>query len=174
MQTSANARSDFFVMSALQASKSTVRVLALSALLFGTLTAACAQSDETKLTVSATVLKYASLKVLAQPGSVVVTAADITRGYVDVPAPASVQVQTNTQNGYLLMFDNQGEFMRQILVKGLANDVQIGVAGGGVAQNTAGQGMRRAQLDLGFRFVLASSAQEGIYPWPMRMSVTPL
>jgi hypothetical protein len=74
----------------------------------------------------------------------------------------------------LLTFDNQGEFISQILVKGLANDVQMGGAGGGVAQNTVGQGMRRAQLNLGFRFVLAPSVQGGVYPWPVRMSVTPL
>lgn len=127
-----------------------------------------------KLQVSVTVLKHASLKVLAQPSSVIVTAADIAKGYVDVAAPASIQVRSNTQEGYLLMFESQGDFMRQTVVKGLANDVQISTAGGGVAQNTAGKGMRQAQLELGFRFVLAESAQQGVYPWPMRLSVTPL
>ena len=175
MQASANAMSNLGAISVTRACQSTVKILALAALLFVTgLTGVCAQSDQIKLVVSASISKHASLKVLTQPAAVVVTAADITRGYVDVPAPASVQVQTNTQNGYLLTFDNQGEFMRSILVKGLANDVQIGLAGGGVAHNTAGQGMRRAQLDLGFRFILASSAQEGVYPWPVRLSVTPL
>ena len=138
------------------------------------LKASFAEGRELKFAVSATVNKHASLKVLIQPSSVVVTAADIAKGYVDVPAAASVQVHSNTQDGYLLMFESQGEFMRQTVVKGLANDVQISAAGGGVAQNTAGRGMRQAQLHLGFRFVLAKSAQKGVYPWPMHLSVTPL
>ena len=127
-----------------------------------------------KFAVSATVQKHTSLKELTQPLSVVVTAADIAKGYVDVPTPASVQVRSNTQDGYLLVFESQGEFMRQTVVKGLANDVQFSAAGGGVAQNTAGKGMRQPQIDLGFRFVLAESARQGVYPWPMRLSVSPL
>jgi len=135
---------------------------------------AIAGSNEAKLQVSATILKYASLQVLAQPASVAVTADDIARGYVDVPMPAQVAVQSNTQGGYMLMFDSQGEFLRQTLVKGLDTDVQLGASGGGVAQRAAGRGMSKAVLALGFRFVLSESAREGVYAWPMRMSVTPL
>ena len=161
--------------SALRACKCAVTLICLSVCLWAvSMKAALAQSGEMKLAVSATVLKHASLKVLSQPSSVVVTSADIAKGYVDVKTPSSLQVRCNTQDGYLLIFESQGEFMRQTLVKGLANDAQIGAAGGGVAQNTAGNGMRQAQLDLGFRFVLADSTQPGIYPWPMRLSVTPL
>lgn len=47
-------------------------------------------SEQAKMTVSATVLKHASLRVLAQPSSVVVTAEDVARGYVDVSAPTQV------------------------------------------------------------------------------------
>ena len=135
---------------------------------------AMAGSNEAKLQVSATVLKHASLQVLAQPASVVVTADDIARGYVDVPMPAQVAVQSNTQGGYMLMFDSQGEFLRQTLVKGLDTEVQLGASGGGVAQRAAGRGMSKTVLALGFRFVLSESARQGVYAWPMRMSVTPL
>src|SRR5665647_595595 len=84
--------------------------------------AAAAGSNEAKLMVSATILKHASLQILAQPASVVVTAADIARGYVDAPSPAQVAVKSNTQGGYMLMFESQGEFFRQTLVKGLGAD----------------------------------------------------
>ena len=160
---------------ALRACKTALVLMSLAGLLWSaSLKAALAEVSEMKLTISATVQKHASLKVLAQPSSLVVTAADIARGYVDVPVPASVQVRSNTQDGYLLMFESLGEYIRQTVVKGLSNDVQINAAGGGVAQNTAGRGMRQAQLELGFRFVLSESVQQGIYPWPMRLSVTPL
>lgn len=82
-------------------------------------------SDEAKLTVSAIVLKRASLQVLSQPASVVVTAADIARGYVEVPSPLQLKVQSNSQGGYMLIFDSQGAFMHQTLVRGLGNDVQL-------------------------------------------------
>ncbi|MCJ7800297.1 MAG: hypothetical protein MUP33_11180 [Polaromonas sp.] len=131
-------------------------------------------SGEAKLMVSATVSKHASLQVLAQPASVVITAADMARGYVDVLSPAQVTVQSNTQDGYLLMFDNQGDFLRHALVKGLDRDVQVGAGGGGVAQRSSGGGMRKNLLNLGFRFVLSDSARQGVYAWPIRLSVTPL
>ena len=93
---------------------------------------AAVASDQAKLTVSATVLKHASLKVLAQPTSVVVTAADIARGYVDVAAPAQIAIKSNSPLGYMLEFANQGDFMRRILVRGLATEVQLSPAGGAV------------------------------------------
>jgi hypothetical protein len=130
--------------------------------------------SETKLTVTATVLKRASLKTLAQPSSVTITAADIARGYVDVPAAAQVAIQNNSLGGYLLEFAAQGDFMRQIMVKGLANDVQLSPAGGAVMQPSSGSGVTRTTLALGFRFMLSESTQQGTYPWPMRLSVTPL
>lgn len=133
-----------------------------------------AAAAENNLTVTATVLKHASMQVVSQPSSVVVTAADLARGYVDVAASSQIVVRSNTQSGYMLMFANQGDFVRQTLVKGLANDVQLGAAGGGVAQPVSGRGMTKTALDLGYRFVLSESAQQGVYAWPMRLSVTPL
>ena len=175
MLTTRNQLMDLQMGSALRAYKSAVVLIGLLVFLWtASLKAALAEAGEMKITISATVLKHASLKVLAQPYSVVVTAVDIAKGYIDVPASSSVQVRSNTQEGYLLMFESHGEFIRQTVVKGLANDAQISPSGGGVAQNTAGKGMRQAQFDLGFRFVLAESAQQGVYPWPMRLSVTPL
>lgn len=133
-----------------------------------------AAASENSLTVKATILKHASMQVMSQPGSVVVTAADIARGYVDVAASSQILVKSNTQSGYMLMFTSQGDFVRQTLVKGLANDVQLGAAGGGVAQPVSGRGMTKTALDLAYRFVLSESARQGVYAWPMRLSVTPL
>lgn len=134
-----------------------------------------AASGEVKLTVTATILKYASLKVLAQPATLVVTAADVARGYVDVPAASQVAIQSNTAAGYLLDFRNHGgEFMRQILVRGLNGDVQLSPAGGLVRQDSAAVGVTNTTLALGYRFVLSGAAQAGTYSWPMQLSVTPL
>jgi hypothetical protein len=131
-------------------------------------------AGETKLMVTATVTKHASLQVLAQPSSVVVTAADLARGYVDVPGTSQVAIQSNTVGGYMLEFASQGDFMRQILVKGLGGVVQLSPEGGLVTQNAASTGVTKTTLALGFRFLLSESAQAGTYAWPMRLSVIPL
>lgn len=130
--------------------------------------------DEAKLTVTATILKRAAIKTLTQPNFVTITAADISRGYVDIPAAAQVAIQNNSLAGYLLEFAAQGDFMRQILVTGLANDVQLSPAGGAVMQPSQGTGTTKTTFVLGFRFMLSQSAREGIYSWPMRLSVTAL
>jgi hypothetical protein len=143
-------------------------------ILGGSGVAAAAGSAEAKLTVTATVLKRASLKTLTQPTSVTVTTADIARGYVDVPIPAQVAIQSNSANGYLLDFASQADFARQIVVRGLTNEVQLSPAGGAVMQPGSSSGVTRTTLALGFRFVLSESAQQGTYSWPMRLSVTPL
>ena len=142
--------------------------------LMGMPMAATAISSEARLVVSVTVAQHASLQVLAQPAMVLITATDVARGYVDVSSPARLVVQSNTQDGYILMFDNQAEFLRQILVKGLDSDVQLSVYGGGVAQRAPGHGMRKTLLVIMFRFVLSDAARQGAYAWPIRLSVTPL
>jgi hypothetical protein len=149
--------------------------LALAALLsLGLGAPVQAQTSGTEVRVSATVRKHASLQVLAQPGAVQITQADIARGYVDVPAPVQVAVKSNTQEGYLLVFDNHGDFFHQARVRGLAGDVQVGAAGGQVAQRVVGAGMSRTTLALSFRFELSESAREGVYAWPMQLSAMPL
>ena len=135
---------------------------------------AAADSSGAKLLVSATVIKHASLQVLVQPKSVLVTAADIARGYVDVMSPAQVAVQSNTPSGYLLIFESQGEFLRQTLIKGLGAEVQLGASGGGVTHRPSGRGMSKTVHDLEFRFLLSNSAQQGLYAWPLSLSVMPL
>lgn len=136
--------------------------------------AAVAGSNEAKLLVTATILKHASLQLQAQPTSVLVTAADIARGYVDVPSPAKVVVKSNTEGGYLLVFESHGEFLHQTVVKGLGADVQLGPSGGGVMQRTTGRGMSQTLLHIRYRFVLSESARQGVYAWPVRLSVTPI
>lgn len=136
--------------------------------------ASAAASGSQNVLITAKILKRASLTVVTQPTAVVVTAADVARGYVDVPAPAQVAIQSNSLAGYSLEFASQGGFMRQILVKGLANEVQLSPEGGAVMQSSSGIGVTKTTLALSFRFVLAESTQQGTYPWPMRLSVTPL
>jgi hypothetical protein len=146
-------------------------VLLLSAI--GSL-AAAAGSSEIKMTVSATILKRATLQVVEQPSSVVVTAADVARGYVDVLQTAQLAVKSNSSAGYMLVFSSHSEFVRQTRVRGLGNEVQLGASGGVVPQTGASQGITHASHALGFRFELTESARQGTYPWPVQVSVVPM
>lgn len=146
--------------------------LALAVGLLGAPTAALADAQQFQLTVSATVLKRASLKVVAQPSAVVITEADLERGYVEVASPAQLAIRNNSAEGYLLVFASDGDFLRQARVRGLGAEVQIG-AGGGVVRQPGGSTGTRV-LDLGFRFELSPTARAGVYAWPMQISVVPL
>lgn len=154
--------------------KDATRSAVLAAALLGPLACpAVAVADSIGVTASATILKHASLQVLAQPSSVVVTPLDVARGYVVVPAPARVMVKNNTPS-YRLVFSGQGDFVRQVRVSGLGADVQMGAGGGGLTRSTPGRGMNNTELDMGFRFELAAGTRQGVYPWPIQMSVVPL
>ncbi|MCM2312445.1 MAG: hypothetical protein NDI84_13680, partial [Steroidobacteraceae bacterium] len=126
---------------------------------------------QSRLLVTATVLKHASLKVLAQPAAVVITAEDIARGHVDVPAPALLAVKSNS-GGYMLGFASEGDFMRRIIVAGTGSELELSPAGGLVTRTQPRGGT--SSLVLTFRFVLSDTAQAGTYPWPLRLSVAPL
>jgi hypothetical protein len=90
-----------------------------------------------------------------------------------VAAPAQLAIKSNSPRGYLLEFANEGDFMREIHVSGLASELQLSPAGGAVMQPAAASGITRATLGLGFRFLLAASVHPGTYAWPVHLSVTP-
>ena len=136
------------------------------------LAAVPAAGAQVKVGVTATVLKRATMQVLAQPAALLVTASDIARGYVDMPAATQVAIRSNSPDGYLMEFSSETDFIRRVQVDGLDTTVQLEPTGGVVAQRGTGS-IVRTTLQLGYRFVLADGAREGRYPWPMRMSIGP-
>lgn len=150
------------------------RQMLVTAFCLVSLSLAAADPGISKLTVTATVRKHASMKMVMQPTSVLVTADDVARGFLDVPASVQLVVRSNSPGGYLLDFGSNDNFLHQIRVTGLDRDVQLGSAGGAVAQPALGPGMKSAVLTLGFRFVLTKTAQQGIYAWPLALTVASL
>lgn len=146
-------------------------LLAAAALIATGVDAAAASQP---LNVTANVLKRASLSVLAQPVAVVITTADVRRGYVDAPDSVHLSIRNNSAEGYLLDFASEGDFIRRIQVTGLGNEVQMGPAGGLVPQSGATSRPVNAMVSLTFRFILSDAAKPGTYPWPMRLSASPM
>jgi len=133
--------------------------------------AGSAPTNSTKITVTATVLARASIRILHQAPELVVTNADISRGYVEVSAASRIEVRNNSQTGYLLAFEGLAAPFREVYVQGLGNEVQISSGIGWVHQQyTKGT----VTTELSYRFVLAENAEPGTYAWPLAISAQPL
>lgn len=123
-----------------------------------------------KVTITATVRDHTSMQILAQARELVVTDADITRGYVEVPAATRINVKSNNPAGYLLSFESVSgplslfESM-QVIVGG--REVQIPPSGGWIPQPYVRGGVTQ---DVTYRFALSKHAQPGTYSWPLTVS----
>ena len=128
-------------------------------------------SSSTKITVTATVQARAIMKVLRRPAELVVTNADVLRGYVEAPVATRFEVKNNSPAGYLLTFDGLSAPVKEVHVHGLGRDVQIGQGVGLVPQPYA---RGTFMIEISYRFVLSENAQPGTYSWPVSISVSPM
>jgi hypothetical protein len=131
--------------------------------------AASAGFGSSTMRVTANVLPYLRLQVLKQTPVLSVTADDVARGYIDVPAATDLMAHTNDRNGFSLSFDARSTVFRKAQVTGLVNGLEIGPEGGWVHQPFAGNQML---LRLSYRFFLAPEVAPGSYPWPLQISST--
>ena len=129
-------------------------------------------SADVSISVTASVRPLATLKVLNQPGEVVITYADITRGYVDVAAPSRLQIRNNSPAGYLMVFEYSERAFSEVRVTGLGTDVVFRSGASWVARPYAGKGP--SIVELRYRFLLSKNVEPGTYAWPVKTSVEPL
>jgi hypothetical protein len=142
-------------------------VAPLAALLFLACGSAAAQSSQ--MQVNARVAHYFRLNVLSQPRTIEVTAQDVARGYVDVPAPMELALESNSPNGYSLMFQRDGGEFAGAQVSGLGQSVQVaGHAAIGWRPNA-----RRETMQFEVRLQLAPQQAPGSYRWPLQISISP-
>lgn len=127
-------------------------------------------STSAKVSISATVLARASLNVLRQPAELVVTEADIQRGFLDVDASSLVEIKNNSRAGVYMTFETQGLSFKETVVRGFGREVSLGPNGGIIAQQLTG----KAVVALSYRFMLDESSQAGTYAWPLSISVSPV
>lgn len=122
--------------------------------------------------VSARVIAGARMQIDNQPTQLKITAADVAKAYVAVPATARLSVTSNSRSGYRIDFHSQGDFFESVEVAGFGNIVHLGADGGSIVQ----RGPLPPQLshELGFRFALRPGTLPGLYPWPLRLSVQAL
>jgi hypothetical protein len=127
--------------------------------------------SSSRVTVTATVLSHATLKIIHQTPALVVTNADIMRGYVEVRAASRIVVKSNSMAGYLLVFKGLGMPFKEVYVQGLENEVQISSENGLITRPYT-QG--KIMMELSYRFILSEDARPGTYAWPLLISAQPL
>lgn len=127
-------------------------------------------SSISKVMVGATIPARANLKILHQDTELVITQADIIRGYVEVRGGSRFEVKNNSAAGYLLSFDNLDGPFKEIQIQGLGTEAQLSPRGGFVPQPYA-RGTVVKELD--YRFMLAENAQPGTYSWPLHITARP-
>ncbi|MDE2606907.1 MAG: hypothetical protein KGL68_13390 [Burkholderiales bacterium] len=143
----------------------------LAAVLFGC-GSAHAENAQALLHVSAVVARHADVSI-AQPASITVTAADVARGYLDLPVPVRVVVRGNMAEGYCLLFERSGNEVGEVQVLGLGRPLVVGADEAMSERPAPGRGFWREQLSLQFRIALAPQAVPGEHAWPVRISLMP-
>lgn len=128
-------------------------------------------SASAKVLVSASVMPSTSLRIIRQPHELVVTDADISRGYVEVRASSLIEVKSNTANGYLIAFKGISGTFKEVFVQGLGREFQISSGSGWIPRPyTKGA----VATELSYRFIFSENTQPGTYAWPLSISVQPL
>lgn len=149
-------------------------VAAAAAFCFGVLAPlGAAHALEGTLLVSAVVARHTSIRI-APPAAISISEEDLARGYVEIAAPVEVTVRSNVPQGYALVFERQGEQVRQARVQGPDGALLVGSTGVVATRPAAGPGMWSDRLQLRFRFELAPQARAGQHPWPLSISLMSL
>ena len=128
-------------------------------------------STSAKINVSARVLERTSMRILNQAQEVVITNADILRGYVEIPAASRIHVKSNNVQGCFPAFEvlsalNNVFNSFNVVVGG--REVQLSKSGGWIHQPFVRGGIT---INLNYRFALSKDAQPGTYNWPLMVSV---
>jgi hypothetical protein len=116
--------------------------------------------------------RLTSLKVVFQTQALVITQADIRRGYVEIQSAEHIEIQNNNLSGYLLVFEGLNGLFKEVVVKGLGDEVSITSDGGWVAQPYNGRDP--VMINLSYKFILSEKAQPGTYSWPLVVYASPI
>jgi hypothetical protein len=130
---------------------------------------AAAGSFSTVIRVNAVVLARTQLKPLRQPSMLVITEADIQRGYVSVSGASLFEIWSNDPAGCVLTFESSDFPFREAAVSVMGREIIIYPTGGMIFMPVRG----RQQIALDYRFILTTEAQPGTYAWPLSVSVNP-
>src|SRR4030042_5148665 len=120
-------------------------------------------SSETK--IAEEIQTHTALKVVHQTSELVITQADIIRGYIDIPAGANIEIQNNNLGGYMIFFKGIYTPFKEVLVKGLGGEVKINSNSGWITQPYNGRDP--VMVELSYRFIFSENAKPAKKAWPL-------
>lgn len=129
-------------------------------------------TKSSRTAITEEVQRLTSLKVVFQTQELVITQADILRGYVEIRSAEHIEIQNNNLSGYLLVFEGLNGLFKEVIVKGLGDEVSITPDGGWVAQPYNGRDP--LMIELSYKFILSEKAQPGTYTWPLIVYASPI
>jgi len=124
-----------------------------------------------EIAVSVTVMARTLIDAESSPQQLEVSAADVARGYVEVPGATQLVVTNTNRRGYLLSVWPQVQVFSAVMVRNGDSQAELGADGGEIFERRWGQTLA---LALDFRFMLAPGVKPGVYPWPVKLQVSPL
>jgi len=140
-------------------------------LMLGVVQPAMAGERSAEMAVSVTVMARTLIDTESSPQQLEVSAADVARGYVEVQGATQLVVTNTNRHGYLLSVWPQVQVFSTVMVRNGDSQAELGADGGEIFERRWGQML---SLELDFRFMLAPGVKPGIYPWPVRLQVSPL
>jgi hypothetical protein len=147
-------------------------VARITIIVAASLTAASANESHASFAVTATVLAVASIEQQSLPNELNISAADLRRGFIDVPQPVALTIRSNSPEGFSLDLMTIAPIVSSMVVHGFDDELSLGAEGGTIVQRW--RGAQVVNLSLRFTLVLAPNLTVGHYPWPVRMAVRPL
>lgn len=131
--------------------------------------AAEGSSAAARINVSAIVRPVIQNRITNRQNTLSISEQDLKRGYIEVPEATFIEVRSNTK--YLLNFSNMNDYIKEITVKGLENEVVISSNEAFVLQPYSPNLKRQV---LSYRFILSENARPGLYAWPLVIRVSPI
>ena len=122
--------------------------------------------------VGATVLPHTAVTYAAAPSAIVISPADVRRGYIDVATPTRLELSVNDPRGFAIDVWPAAGLVAAMSVRGAGAEVAFGRDGGSIVQRSLHGGA--ISVTLTWRFVLDAGLTPGRYPWPLQLAVRPL
>ena len=145
------------------------KAICLPALALFTASPLLTQAASKSIAVSAVVTANAVMQVEYQAQQLVVTAADVARGYCDAPAASRIRVSSNSRRGYLISVFSRLPIFKSVRVDMPDASAQIDQDGGSIVQH--GRHGKALLTEMTYRFMLADGVVPGTYPWPLQLEV---
>lgn len=149
------------------------RLAALLLVAFAACPLCDARADAARLELRAVVQAHASIAAVSAPQQVVLGAADVARGYLDLDQALEVAVRTNVPGGVLLAAAPTSAALRGVALSAAEGEPDVRAEGAGVWIAKQGVGLRLQRVRLRARLLIAPGAAPGTLAWPVSFRLAP-